>query len=52
MFTGVLLLLLGLLMLLERTGFIVGEVWDLFFPIAIIALGATFIFRRKKGSCC
>ncbi len=52
MFAGVLLMLLGLLMLLERTGSIVGDVWDLFIPIALIALGTSFIFRRKKDNCC
>lgn len=51
MFVGVLLLLMGGLMLLEQFGIIRGDIWDMFFPIAMIALGASFIFNRKKGGC-
>jgi hypothetical protein len=49
MFIGVLLLLMGVLMLLDKLGIIYGDAWDYFLPIAIIALGASFIFRDKNG---
>jgi len=48
MFVGILLLLLGVLMLLEHLGIIYGDVWDYFLPIAIIALGASFIVKDRR----
>lgn len=48
MFVGVLLLLLGGLMLLQRLHIITGTVWDYFFPIALVALGASMVFRHRR----
>ena len=48
MFVGIMLLLMGILMLLDKMGFIYGSVWDYFVPIAIIAVGISFIFNSKK----
>ncbi len=48
MFVGLLLLLMGVLMLLEKLDIIYGDAWDYFIPIAIIALGASFIFKDKN----
>ncbi len=48
MFVGIMLLLMGVLMLLEKMGFIYGSVWNYFVPIAIIAVGLSFIFNSKK----
>jgi len=48
MFIGLLLLLMGVLMLLEKLDIIYGDAWDYFIPIAIIALGASFIFKDRK----
>ncbi|MDF1545028.1 MAG: DUF5668 domain-containing protein [bacterium] len=48
MFVGLLLLMMGVLMLLEKLDIIYGDTWDYFVPIAIIALGASFIFKDKK----
>lgn len=48
MFVGILLLLLGVLMLLERLGVISGSAWDYFLPIALIALGAAMVIERKR----
>lgn len=47
MFIGLLLLLLGALMLLERMGIIYGDVWDYFLPLALVALGASMIFKQN-----
>jgi len=47
MFVGLLLLLLGVLMLLERMGIIYGDVWDYFLPLALVALGASMIFKQN-----
>ena len=47
-FLGILLLLIGTLMLLERFGIIYGDVWDFVFPLALIALGVSFVFKRNK----
>ena len=52
MFIGLILLLLGLLLLLNQLGYIEGRVWDYFWPLALMALGLSFIFeyRRKDKS--
>jgi hypothetical protein len=48
MFIGVLLLLVGVLMLLERLNVITGSVWDYIFPMALVALGVSMIFRGRN----
>ena len=49
MFVGILLLVLGVLMLLDKLGIIYfSSTWDYFFPVALIALGASFIMKDKK----
>jgi hypothetical protein len=48
MFLGVLLLILGILLLLREMGLIYGNFWDYVWPIALIALGASMIFKSKK----
>ncbi|HUV31908.1 MAG TPA: DUF5668 domain-containing protein [Acidobacteriota bacterium] len=50
MFIGILLLILGVLLLLERMGIIYGDIWDYFLPVAMVALGVHLILqhRRKK----
>ncbi len=49
MFLGVLLLVMGFLMLLEKMGVIYGDFWDYLWPVALLALGASMILDRKKG---
>ena len=46
MFWGFVLILLGILMVAERMGIIYGGVWDYFWPIILIAIGASMIFNR------
>jgi hypothetical protein len=51
MFVGMLLLLLGALMLLDKFGLLAGDAWDYFWPLAVIALGVSMVFgstRKKK----
>jgi hypothetical protein len=48
MFVGILLLLLGILMLLERAGIISGSAWDFLMPVVLVALGVTIIVRSKR----
>ena len=48
MFVGVLLLLLGVLMLLDQLGYIYGDFWDYFWPVALNALGDSMVFRERK----
>jgi uncharacterized membrane protein HdeD (DUF308 family) len=51
MFVGVLLLLLGALMLMDKFGLLRGDAWDYFWPLAVIALGVSLVFdstRKKK----
>ena len=49
MFIGIILVAMGVLMILEKMGFIYGSVWDYIWPIALIALGADFIFKHNKN---
>ncbi|MBU0984193.1 MAG: hypothetical protein KKA42_10010 [candidate division Zixibacteria bacterium] len=48
MFFGILLLLIGVVMLLEKFHIIYGDVWDYIVPIALIALGASSIFKSRR----
>ena len=51
MFLGILLLLLGVLMLLNRMGLIRGDFWDWLWPVVIIAIGVNMLskhFMRKR----
>ena len=51
MFVGVLLLLLGALMLMDKFGLLRGDAWYYFWPLAVIALGVSLVFdstRNKK----
>jgi len=47
MFIGFFILLLGLFMLLERSGVIDGTFGDYVVPIVLVALGASMIFNNK-----
>jgi len=48
MFVGILLLILGVLMILDRLGIIYGTFWEFFWPAAVIALGAHLIIKHKR----
>lgn len=48
MLIGFLLVLFGILMLLDRLGIIYGDVWDYFWPGAIIAFGLSLVFRERN----
>jgi len=55
LFAGIVLIILGGLLLLERLGIIYGDVWDIFWPAVLIALGISLLWehrrsRRKKVS--
>lgn len=48
MFLGTLLLLLGILMMLERLGYIYGPVWDYLWPVVLVALGLHLIIKHRR----
>jgi hypothetical protein len=51
MFIGILLLLIGLLMLLNRLGIIQGGFWDWLWPVLMIAIGINVLskhFMKRK----
>ncbi len=48
MFIGLLLIILGALLLLDRLGYIYGDIWDYFIPLAIVALGVSMIFKNRS----
>jgi hypothetical protein len=47
MFVGILLILLGTLALLDQMDIISGPIWGYFWPLAIVALGISMIFKRE-----
>lgn len=50
MFIGLLLVVLGLLMLLDQMGYIRGDMWDYFWPLALVALGLSLLLEHwRKG---
>ncbi len=49
MFFGVLLLILGGLMLLNQFGLLRGDTWDYFWPVVVIAIGVSLIFKQKQA---
>ena len=48
MFFGALLLIFGVLLLLDKLGVINGNIWDYFWPAALVALGVHLIFRSRR----
>lgn len=48
MFVGMLLILMGMLFLLEQIGILTDPIWGYFWPLAIVALGVSFITDSKK----
>ena len=49
MLVGMLLVILGVLMLLDRLNIIPGGIWEHFWPLAIIAVGI-YVITRSRGS--
>ena len=49
MFLGILLILLGILLLLEKAGVIYGDIWDYIWPVALIALGGSMMFKNRNS---
>lgn len=47
MLVGILLLILGVLILLDKLNIITGGAWDYFWPAAIIAVGIWMIVSNK-----
>ncbi len=35
-------------MLLDRMGYLYGDVWDYFLPLALVALGVSMIFKNRS----
>jgi hypothetical protein len=48
LFTGVLLLIIGILMILDKMGIIQGSFWAYLVPAALIALGLEFIIKSGR----
>ena len=48
MFIGIILVAMGVLIILDKMGIICGSFWDYLWPVALIALGADFIFKHSK----
>jgi len=48
LFTGVLLLIIGVLMILDKMGIIQGSFWGYLVPAALIALGLEFVLKSSR----
>ena len=48
MFVGIVVLALGVLFLLRNLGVISGDIWDFLWPIAVIALGISILFKKRR----
>ena len=44
---GFLLVTIGILFLLKNFGFIAGDVWDILWPMLLIAAGVNLILRKR-----
>lgn len=47
MFIALVLIIVGVVMLLKNLGVITAEAWDIVWPVALIALGLSMVWRRK-----
>ncbi len=48
MFFGFVILALGVLFLLRNLGVVSGDIWDFLWPIAVIALGISILFKKRQ----
>ncbi len=46
MFFGLVLVIVGVMLLLEKLGIVTGSVWNYVWPCLIIALGLSIVFGR------
>jgi hypothetical protein len=49
LFAGIVLIILGALLVLERLGIIYGDVWDIFWPTILIALGISMLWEDRRN---
>ncbi len=54
MFIGLVLLVVGVIALLVQLGVLSGSIWSYTWPVILILLGRSFLFRRAWGGwgCC
>lgn len=48
MFFGILLVVLGALFLLRNLGILGASVWGIVWPVAIVLLGLSMVFKKNK----
>ena len=49
LFAGIVLIILGTLLILERLGIIYGDIWDVFWPTVLIALGISMLWEHRRS---
>lgn len=47
MFWGIILIVIGLVALMKNLGFITASTWEVLWPILVIALGLSFVSKRR-----
>lgn len=48
MFFGVILIILGVLLFLQKFGIITQGIWEFFWPTILIAIGAVMLWMKSK----
>lgn len=51
MFIGVLLVILGVVFLGENMGWLPGGAWQIIWPLLLVALGISMMFKRSGHGC-
>jgi predicted permease len=49
MVPGIILIIIGVGFLLQNLGYISGGVWNIIWPVILIVLGLSLIFRRPRA---
>jgi len=52
MLLGAILIIFGVLFLLQGLGFILYNIWNIFWPLVLIAVGLKIMTKKGKGHWC
>ncbi len=48
MFFGIILIILGVLLFLQKLGIISSGVWEFFWPTILVAIGVVMVWKKSK----
>ena len=52
MFFGLFLAIIGAIFLLQNLGYITADAGSVIWPVVLIVLGLSLVFKKKRGHCC